>query len=288
MIGTASKCFMRKEQGKNGRKRLLPTFSPLFLHFLFFVGFCHLTFHLEALGASQPQISTYTPIILKRQSIAPTVQPSQYKGVREVMRRLSLLASEIELSQNLEESELDEREREVLKFLSSEQNAYFSFQGLRRRLGFHQETLTRTLKRLEEARAIERSPQGYKLKGNRASYSFNVRTNQLPPKPIIDAHLPSQVDVTVLFQKLRGRWFSSLRWLGYSHDGEQLAMSWISEDGQMQLQARIGGGKIIIAADSLANNEESRHIAAAYQLFDHISKIAEEIVQHPTQTPIAN
>jgi DNA-binding Lrp family transcriptional regulator len=198
-----------------------------------------------------------------------------------------LLTSEIQLDQSFDESELDEREREVLKFLSSEQNAYYSFQGLRRRLGFHQETLARTLKRLEEARAIERSPQGYKARSNGTRYSFNVRTNQQLPKPIIDAYLPSQVDVTVLFQRLRGRWFSNFRWLGYSRDGEQLAMTWISEDGQMQLQARIGGGKLIIAADSLVNNEESGQIAAAYQLFDHVSKVAEEIAQQ-SQSPIEN
>jgi len=198
-----------------------------------------------------------------------------------------LLASETQLDQSFDESELDEREREVLKFLSSEQNAYYSFQGLRRRLGFHQETLARTLRRLEEARAIERSPQGYKVRNNGTNYSFNVRTNQQLLKPIIDAYLPSQIDVTVLFQRLRGRWFSNFRWLGYSRDGEQLAMTWISEDGQMQLQARIGGGKLIIAADSLANNEESGQIAAAYQLFDHVSKVAEEIAQQ-SQSPIEN
>jgi DNA-binding transcriptional ArsR family regulator len=199
-----------------------------------------------------------------------------------------LLAPEIDIDQNLEETDLDEREREVLNFLSSEQNSYYSFQGLRRRLGYHQETLTRTLKRLEEAHAIERSPQGYKLRGNATSYAFNVRTNQPLSKPIIDASLPSQIDITVLFQRLRGRWFSNFRWLGYSSDGDQLSMSWISEDGQMQLQARIMSGKILITADSLAANGESQQIAAAYQLFDHISKIAEEMVQHQGQAPIAN
>jgi biotin operon repressor len=199
-----------------------------------------------------------------------------------------MLAPQIDVDQNLEETELDEREREVLNFLSSEQNSYYSFQGLRRRLGYHQETLTRTLKRLEEANAIERSPQGYKLKGNVTSYAFNVRPNQALPKPIIDASLPSQVDVTVLFQRLRGRWFSNFRWLGYSNDGDQLSMSWISEDGQMQLQARIMTGKIVITADSLTPNAESQQIAAAYQLFDHISKIAEEMVQHQGHSPIAN
>ncbi len=202
------------------------------------------------------------------------------------MRRSSLLPSQIDLTPNFEEFDLDDREREVLKLLSSEQNAYFSFQGLRRRLGLHQETLTRTLKRLEQARVIERSPDGYKLKGN--GYTFTVQTNQTLAKAIIDACLPSQVDVTVLFQKLRGRWFSNFRWLGYSHDGTQLSMSWISEDGRLQLQARISGGKITIGADSYTNQNESEQIAAAYQLFDHITKVAEEMVQTPSQPPVAN
>jgi predicted transcriptional regulator len=194
----------------------------------------------------------------------------------------------MQLDHSFEETDLDERELEVLRFLSNEQNAHYSFQGLRRRLGLHQETLARTLKRLEDARAIERSPDGYALRSNGASYSFNVRTNQPVPKPIIDAYLPSEVDVTVLFQKLRGRWFSNFRWLGYSRDGEQLAMTWISEDGQIQLQARILSGKITISADSLASAQESGHVAAAYQLFDHVSRVAEEIVHRHNQTPTEN
>lgn len=199
-----------------------------------------------------------------------------------------MITPEITLNPGFEEFDLDDREREVLKLLSSEQNAHFSFQGLRRRLGFHQETLTRTLKRLEEASVIERSPEGYKLKGAGNSYSFTVRTNPPLAKPIIDAYLPSQVDVTVLFQRLRGRWFSNFRWLGYSHDGNQLSMSWISEDGRMQLQARISAGKITIGADSNATQNDSQQIAAAYQLFDHITKVAEEMVQNANPVPIAN
>ena len=135
---------------------------------------------------------------------------------------------------------------------------------------------------------IERSPEGYKLKETGNAYSFAVQTGQPLAKPIIDAYLPSQVDVTVLFQKLRGRWFSNFRWLGYSHDGNQLSMSWISEDGRMQLQARIGGGKITINADSHTKQSESEQIAAAYQLFDHITKIAEEMVLLAIPPPVAN
>jgi hypothetical protein len=199
-----------------------------------------------------------------------------------------MLAESITVNPDVEEFDLDDRELEVLKLLSSDHNAYYSFQGLRRRLGLHQETLTRTLKRLEEAHAIEHSPDGYKVRGSGNTFSFTVRTGVPNTRPVIEAYLPSQIDVTVLFQKLRGRWFSNFRWLGYSQDGNSLSMSWISEDGRMQLQARINSGKITIAADTYTSQNESEQIAAAYQLFDHITKVTEEMAQTITHTPVAN
>jgi len=198
-----------------------------------------------------------------------------------------MLQPSLDSNPEFEELDLDDRELEVLKLLSSEQNAHFSFQGLRRRLGFHQETLTRTLKRLEDAHAIERSPDGYRLSGSANGYSFTVRTNQPNPKPIVEAYLPTQVDVTVLFQRLRGKWFGNFRWLGYSHDGDMISMSWISEDGRMQLQARINSGRITIGADEAGNCNESEQMAAAYLLFDHITKIAEEMVTTAGSLPAA-
>lgn len=194
----------------------------------------------------------------------------------------------LEPNTEFEEFDLDDREMEVLKLLSSDQNAHFSFQGLRRRLGLHQETLTRTLKRLEDAHAIQRSPDGYTLRNPRNNFSFNVRTTPANSKPIVEAYLPTQVDITVLFQRLRGKWFGNFRWLGYSHDGNLLSMSWISEDGHMELQARINSDKITIGADTHSTCNESEQIAAAYQLFDHITKITEEMVQTASSLPAAS
>jgi hypothetical protein len=200
-----------------------------------------------------------------------------------------MIEPSIDFNPDSDDFDLDDREREVLKLFSTDQNANYSFQGLRRRLGFHQETLTRTLKRLEEAQAIEHTPEGYKLRGPN-NFGFTVNTSAASTKTIIDAYLPTQVDVTVLFQKLRGRWFSNFRWLGYSHDGDMLSMSWISEDGQLQLSARITGGKITIGMDAYTKQNEAQEVSAAYQLFDHISKIAEELIQSTPATPhpIAN
>ena len=199
-----------------------------------------------------------------------------------------MISPNLDPSPDFEEFDLDDREIEVLKLLSSEQNAHFSFQGLRRRLGLHQETLTRTLKRLEDARAIERSPDGYTLKNPGSNFSLTVRTSAPNSKPIVEAYLPAQVDVTVLFQRLRGRWFGNFRWLGYSHDGNSLSMSWISEDGRVELQAKINTDKITIGADTHGNYNQSEQMAAAYQLFDHITKVAEEMVQTTNNPPAAS
>ena len=199
-----------------------------------------------------------------------------------------MLQATLSPNSDFEEFDLDDRQIEVLKLLSSEQNAHFSFQGLRRRLGLHQETLTRTLKRLEDTGAIQRSPDGYTLRNPANSFSFTVRTNPPNSKPIVEAYLPAQVDVTVLFQRLKGRWFGNFRWLGYSHDGNQLSMSWISDDGHMELQARINSEKITIGADAHGNHNESEQMAAAYQLFDHITKITEEMMQTTNRPPAAS
>ena len=200
-----------------------------------------------------------------------------------------MLSPTLNINPEFEESDLDDREIEVLKLLSSQQNAHFSFQGLRRRLGLHQETLTRTLKRLEDAHAIERSPDGYTLRNSGGnSFSFAVRTTSPNSKPLVEAYLPAQVNVTVLFQRLRGRWFGNFRWLGYSHDGNLLSMSWISEDGHLELQAKINSDKITIGADTRGNYNQSEQMAAAYQLFDHITRITEEMVQTPINPPAAS
>jgi len=197
-----------------------------------------------------------------------------------------LLESKINL-EHRSDTEFDDREREVLGYLSSNQDSFYSFQGLRRRLGLHQETLARTLKRLEEANMIERTSEGYRIKEPNKSFSFTINTQELAAQPLIEAYLPAKVDITVLFQKLRGRWFSDFRWLGYSRDRTSVSLSWVSEDGRRQVQAKIGEGKIEITSETRNGQDDAFRVTAAYELFDYVSKVAEEIIQDVEQ-PVQN
>src|ERR1039457_1806999 len=54
-----------------------------------------------------------------------------------------------------------ERDAEVLRLLGQEELMGFSFEGLRRKLGTHSETLSRILHRLEEQMILEKTPDGY-------------------------------------------------------------------------------------------------------------------------------
>src|SRR5208282_6670520 len=57
--------------------------------------------------------------------------------------------------------QFSERDAEVLRFLGEEDLLGFTFEGLRRRLGTHSETLSRILHRLEDQMILEKTPEGY-------------------------------------------------------------------------------------------------------------------------------
>ena len=169
--------------------------------------------------------------------------------------------------------DLDYRQREVLSALSEDQKATYSFQGLRRKLGFHQEMLSRTLDRLEEENLVEKTNDGYRI---------NVRVNtphldyvaEVTPieTQVVTAHLPLKTDVSIVLNTLKGRWFADFRWLGYSQTPSGAALSWITEDGRIQLRAKIFRNTLQINALYRSRSDEERAIRSAFELFDFITK----------------
>ena len=49
-----------------------------------------------------------------------------------------------------------------MEMLSTETDATYTFQGLKRRLGLHQEKLTRILRRLEDNNLVAKTEEGYR------------------------------------------------------------------------------------------------------------------------------
>jgi len=176
---------------------------------------------------------------------------------------------------------LGDRDSDILAFLSQEEFTFFTFEGLKRRLGLHPETLSRILNRLEQEGAIKKTAEGYavtreivrrlKLHQDGASESRVA---------LLQTYLPSDMSVEQLVSKLRGKWFGLLRWLGLAENSEGVTLKWITEDGDIQIDAKMAENTLSIEAKFLHHNNLNRALKAAYQLMAHIGKLC-------ARTPIA-
>lgn len=170
------------------------------------------------------------------------------------------------------DSRLPDDKALVMNMLSSETDATYTFQGMRRRLGLHQEKLTRILKRLEDDNLVLKTDDGYKVLGSPRKSTHHIDEGE----PVIRGQLPPGIDKQGLTSKLKGRWFKNFRWLGYSTSESGPSLYWITEDGRFQLVVRLASSEILVWSQPTTEIETLSPIAAGYELFDRISRILPE------------
>jgi hypothetical protein len=172
------------------------------------------------------------------------------------------------------ESSIGDRDSDILAFLSQEDFTFFTFEGLKRRLGLHPETLSRILNRLEQEGLIKKTSEGYTVTSEIAKY---LKLHQPSPNEsrvsLLQTYLPSDMPVQQLVSNLRGRWFGLLRWLGLSETDESITLKWITEDGDIQIDAKITENQLNIEAKFLQHTNLNRALKAAYQLMAYIGKL---------------
>jgi hypothetical protein len=180
-------------------------------------------------------------------------------------------------------SSLSERDADVVSLISQEALTRFTFDGLKRRLGLHPETLSRILSRLEQEGIVEKGPGGYKV---------TSRINQFPPvhpvgsdelrMPLLQTLVPSNVSQEQLTQNLKGKWFGLLRWLGCTEGEEGITLKWITEDGDIQVNANILTPALTIEAKFLKDKDVDMALRASYQLMTYISRLcsSSQFIRH--------
>jgi len=158
--------------------------------------------------------------------------------------------------------------------LSEEDLATSSFEGLKRRLGLHPETLSRILLRLEQEGFVEKKADGY---GVTSRINEFLRTSPIcngeSRVPLLQTFLPSDISVARLVSDLRGIWFGFLRWLGLSDNGGSVTLKWITEDGGIQVEAHISETALAIEAKFLQERNMDLALKASYQLLSHINTL---------------
>lgn len=189
--------------------------------------------------------------------------------------------------QGLPDLSLSGRDIEVLAFLSEEEFTFFTFEGLKRRLNLHPETLSRIINRLEAEGAIKKSEEGYIVTKEIAKQLKQYPNTNNTPKQVtlLKTYLPSDIPTQMLVSNLRGRWFGLLRWLGLSKNHEEVVLKWVTENGEIQLDAKIAQNSLTIDAKFLNGYNQNLGLKAAYQLMTHISKVCQN--KRPSQMPLA-
>lgn len=178
---------------------------------------------------------------------------------------------------------LSARDADVLEFLSEEGFRYFTFEGIKRRLGLHPETLSRILNRLEAEGIIKKCSEGYTVTKKIAMHLRQSPSNGvISHVSLLQTYLPSDVSVEQLVSDLRGRWFGLLRWLGLSETGDGFTLKWVTEDGDIQVDAKIVLNTLSIEAKYLRGYNQNLALKAAYQLITYIGKLCSR-----SHTPLA-
>ena len=171
------------------------------------------------------------------------------------------------------ESSVSPRDSSILRAIQEEGLSVFTFDGLRRLLGLHQETLSRVLARLEDEGLVEKVPEGYRVTRGGSELVARPLSSGVTRVPLVQSLLPEDVDVDRIVSGLKGRWFGSLRWLGYSQSEEGVVLRWITEDDGIQVDAKFTDGFLAIEAKVGEGKEVSRAVKAAHQLLGYVSRL---------------
>src|SRR6266700_4540151 len=172
-----------------------------------------------------------------------------------------------------EDIDLTPRDSNILHAIQDEGLTVFDFDGLKRLLGVHQEMLSRVLDRLEDEGLLEKVSEGYRLTVRGSQPIARPLSSTQPKIPIVQSLLPHDVDVQRIIAGLKGRWFGSLRWLGYSQTDEGLILKWITEEDNIQIDAKFTENYLSIDAKVGEEKDVSQAVKASHQLMGHISRL---------------
>ena len=166
------------------------------------------------------------------------------------------------------------RDSAVLRVIGEEELEGFTFEGLKRKLGTHSETLSRILSRLEEQGLLAKGEHGYVVT---ELGRFMTGASQLADHGegvvLLSTLLPEFMDNSGIVSGLMGRWFGPLRWLGYSLGETGTTLKWITENGRVQVEATFTKGELVVEGKLTGGNGLSDAISASHQLIGYISKM---------------
>ena len=176
--------------------------------------------------------------------------------------------------QDVPEFSVGEKDTNILQLIGEEDLTSFTFEGLKRRLGVHPETLSRILYRLEDQGIVEKAMEGYRVTPKAREFlRLKPLSTAKPPMLLLHTLPLPDVPIQEIVSNLRGKWFGTLRWLGSSENDEGITLKWITEDGGIQVEVNFSEAELNIEAKMLWDNDLNIALNASYQLIGNIAKL---------------
>lgn len=142
-----------------------------------------------------------------------------------------------------------------------------AFNGLRRVLGAHPESLSRALRRLEREGLVERTDAGYRARTRAPSVDSAMGTRA---RPLALVRIPPGTSPESILGRLSGRWFGTLRWVGVIERPTHRLLAWARRDGSGYVLLGIQHGQLrVYAPDGSGPEDVAEAEDAAYELLGH-------------------
>jgi hypothetical protein len=181
------------------------------------------------------------------------------------------------------ELSLDHRVIEIL----SGRPGHVAFGGLRRVLGAHPESLTRSLRRLERFGTVGHDADGYFLVESPSPLPTNAGLPRW--EQLAKVRLPSTIGPEVVVGLLAGRWFGQFRWVGLQEGRHGPALAWSAPGLPGFLLVRWSAGALRVVAELPKGRELSGELArAGDELLWHVLSRLRSAAPAPASTaPVA-
>jgi len=173
---------------------------------------------------------------------------------------------------HIDELDVRPNDSKVLDVLS-ENNSNYTFRGIMRKLGMHQESLSRSLQRLHELDLIEKSQLGYKLSEKGAFLAKEDPKLKISYTPLLQTYVPSNVHAADIISNMAGRWFKNLRWIGMIESHTDHVLQWLSEFGTFDLNLRVSSNYITIESSATTEKDKADAMISAYRIIQEVSKL---------------
>jgi len=173
---------------------------------------------------------------------------------------------------HIDELDVRPNDSKVLDVLS-ENNSNYTFRGMMRKLGMHQESLSRSLQRLHELDLIEKSQLGYKLSEKGAFLTKEDPKLKVSYTPLLQTYVPSNVHPRDIISNMAGRWFKNLRWIGMIENETDHVLQWLSEFGSFDLNLRVTSNYITIESSATNEKDQADAMISAYRIIQEVSKL---------------